>query len=194
MRRLETERLLLRGWLLDDLDDLYEYAQNMDVGVMQGWKPHESKEESLIALNSFIVNDESWAIVLRENNKVIGSIKTSPDENRGRYYAKYVSYVLSADYWGKGYMTEALNRIIKYVFEELNIDLLSAFHYPHNTRSKRVLERCGFQYETTIKQGQKIYDGQVFDTVCYSILAEDYFKRVSPQTARITDILKKIGI
>lgn len=186
MRRLETERLLLRGWLLDDLDDLYEYAQNMDVGVMQGWKPHESKEESLIALNSFIVNDESWAIVLRENNKVIGSIKTSPDENRGRYYAKYVSYVLSADYWGKGYMTEALNRIIKYVFEELNIDLLSAFHYPHNTRSKRVLERCGFQYETTIQQGQKIYDGQVFDTVCYSIFAVDYFKRVSPQTARIT--------
>lgn len=176
MRVLETERLLLRGWMLDDLDDLYEYAQNVDVGVMQGWKPHESKEESLVALNSFIADEERWAIVLKENNKVIGSIKTSPDENRGRYYAKYVSYVLSADYWGKGYMTEAISRIIKYVFEEMNLDLLSAFHYPNNNRSKRVLERCGFQYETTIKQGQKIYNGQVFDTVCYSILAEKYFQ------------------
>ncbi|MDE7283523.1 MAG: GNAT family N-acetyltransferase [Lachnospiraceae bacterium] len=36
MRTLETERLILRGWSLDDLDDLYEYAQNVDVGVMQG--------------------------------------------------------------------------------------------------------------------------------------------------------------
>ena len=70
MRVLETERLLLRGWLLDDLDDLYEYAQNVDVGVMQGWKPHESKEESLAALSSFLADDERWAIVLKKNNKV----------------------------------------------------------------------------------------------------------------------------
>ena len=173
MRVLETERLLLRGWQPDDLDDLYEYAKNANVGIMQGWKPHESREESLAVLKSFITDDERWAIVLKENNKVIGSIKTSPDENRGRYYAKYVSYVLSEDYWGKGYMTEALKRIIKYVFEEVKIDLLSAFCFPHNTRSKCVLERCGFQYETTIKQGRKIYTGQVFDTVCYSILAEE---------------------
>lgn len=177
MRTLETERLLLRGWQLGDLDDLYEYAQNADVGVMQGWKPHESREESLVALNAYIAEDERWAIVLKEKNKVIGSIKTSPDENRGRYYAKYVSYVLSADYWGRGYMTEALKRVIKYAFEEMNVDLLSAFHFPHNIRSKRVLERCGFQYEITIPQGGKIYNGQVFDNVCYSILADDYFQK-----------------
>lgn len=175
MRVLETERLLLRCWQLDDLDDLYEYAQNVDIGVMQGWKPHESKEESLVALNSFIADNERWAIVLKDNNKVIGSIKMSTDDNRGKYYAKYVSYVLSAKYWGKGYMTEALKRIIKYAFEEMNINLLTAFHYPHNVRSQRVIERCGFQYETIIMQGQKIYDGQVFDTVCYLISAEDYF-------------------
>lgn len=173
---LETERLLLRGWQSDDLDDLYEFAKNPDAGIMQGWKPHENKEETLTALNSFITDDENWAVVLKEDNKVIGMIKTSPDENRGRYYAKYVSYALSSNYWGKGYMTEALNRIIKYAFEEMRIDLLSAFHYPHNIRSKRVLERCGFMYETTISQGQKIYNGQIFDTVCYSIMAEDYFK------------------
>lgn len=177
MRILETERLILRGWLLDDLDDLYEYAKNADVGVMQGWKPHESKDESLAVLNDFIADDENWAIMLKENNKVIGSIKTSPDENRGKYYAKYVSYVLSTSYWGRGYVTEGLNRIIQYVFEEMKIDLLSAFHFPHNNRSKRVLERCGFQYETTISQGRKIYTGQVFDTVCYSILAEEYYQK-----------------
>ena len=173
----ETERLILRGWLPDDLDDLYEYAQNPDAGVMQGWKPHESKEESLAALNTFIADDERWAIVFKENGKTIGSIKLSPDTNRGRYNARYVSYVLSADYWGKGCMPEALSRIIRYAFEDMRLDLLSAFHYPHNTRSKRVLEKCGFQYETTVKNGQTIYNGQVFDTVCYSILSEAYFQQ-----------------
>ncbi|MDE5994700.1 MAG: GNAT family N-acetyltransferase [Oscillospiraceae bacterium] len=115
---------------------------------------------------------------MKENQKVIGHLKIYPDENRGKYLAKYISYALSADYWGKGYMTEAVKRIIGYAFEEMEIDLLTAFHYPHNTRSKRVIEKCGFKYETTIKQGQTIYDGQVFDTVCYSILREDYFRDI----------------
>ena len=177
MKTLETERLILRSWLLEDLDDLYEYAKNPNVGSMQGWKPHLSKDESLITLKSFIEDDDRWAIVLKENNKVIGSVRLCPDENRGKYFAKYIHYVLSSDYWGNGYMTEAVKRVIKYAFEEVNVDLLSVFHYPHNIRSKRVIEKCGFQYETTIKQGHKIYDGQVFDTVCYSMLKSDYFNQ-----------------
>ena len=174
MKTIETRRLILRGWHLKDLDDLYEYAKNPDVGLMQGWEPHSSKEVSLNALKSFIVDEDRWAIVLKENGKVIGSVGISPDENRGKYYAKYIHYVLSADYWNIGYMTEAVKRVVKYAFEEMNIDLLSAFHYPHNIRSKRVIEKCGFQYEVTIKQGKKIYDGQIFDTVCYSILKSEY--------------------
>jgi len=174
MKTLATERLILRGWRFEDLDDLYEYAKNPDVGSMQGWEPHSSKEVSLNALKSYIEDDNRWAIVLKDNCKVIGSIGLNPDENRGKYRAKYLHYVLSADYWGNGYMTEAAKRVIRYAFEETDIDLLSVFHYPHNFRSKRVIERCGFEYEVTIEQGNKIYDGQIFDTVCYSILKSEY--------------------
>ncbi len=174
MKTIETERLILRGWQLDDLDDLYEYAKNPNVGLMAGWEPHSSKEVSLNVLKSFIENDDRWAIVLKESGKVIGSLRIYPDENRGKYYAKYINYALSADYWGKGYMTEAVKRVIKYAFEEMYIDLLSAFHYPHNIRSKRVIEKCGFQYEVTLKQSQKIYDGQILDSVCYYILKSEY--------------------
>jgi putative acetyltransferase len=71
-------------------------------------------------------------------------------------------------------MTEAVKRVIKYAFEEMNIDLISVFHYPHNIRSKRVIEKCGFQYEVTLSQICKIYDGQIFDAVCYSILKSEY--------------------
>ena len=176
MKALETERLLLRGWRREDLDDLYEFARYRDAGILQGWKPHENREESREKLDAMISDPENWAIELKENGKAIGWIKMAPDENRGKYYAKYVSYVLSKDYWGRGYMTEALNRIIRYAFEEQKVDLLSAFHYPHNVRSGRVLKRCGFQYETTLEKTQEHYDGQVFDAVCYSLLAKEYFE------------------
>lgn len=174
MKILETERLYLRGWQLEDLDALYECARNPDIGIMAGWEPYSSREVSLNVLKSYIKNDGNWAIVLKENEKVIGQIGISPDENRGKYYAKYMNYLLSSDYWNKGYMTEAVKRVTKYLFEEMNIDLLTIFFYPHNVRSKRVIEKCGFKYESTINQARKIYDGQVCDTVVYSMLKSDY--------------------
>ena len=118
MKTIDTERLILRGWLLDDLNDLYEYAKNPQVGPMAGWKPHSSKEESLNALKYNMENDNRWAIVLKENEKVIGSINLNPDENRGKYCAKLISFALSADYWGNGYMTEALGVVMKELAED----------------------------------------------------------------------------
>lgn len=176
MNILDTERLILRGWQLEDLDDLYEYAKNPNVGPAAGWKPHSNKVVSLELLESYIEKDDRWAIVLKENKKVIGSLRIHPDENRGKYYAKSINYDLSPKFWGKGYMTEAVKCVVKYAFEEMHIDLLSVFHYPRNISSKRVIEKSGFQYEITLKQTSKRYDGQVFDVVCYSILKSDYYK------------------
>lgn len=178
MKTIETERLILRGWQLEDLDDFYECAKNPNVGPMAGWKPHLSREISLNVLKSYIEDDGRWAIVLKEKGKVIGSIRLYSDENRGKYSernsAKLISYFLSHDYWGKGYMTEVVRRVIKYAFEEINTELLTVFHIPQNISTKRVIEKCGFQYETTIAQGYKNYDGQVFDSVFYSILKSEY--------------------
>ena len=172
---LETEHLILRKWQLMDLDDLYEYAKNPCVGSMAGWKPHESKEEAFNVIKYYIENDYRWALVLKESGKVIGTVNIKPDNNRGKYYAKLLSFALSADFWGKGYMTEAVKCVVKYVFEEMGVDILTAFHYPHNMRSKRVIEKCGFKYEGTIEQGSKTYDGQVFDSIFYSIIKSDYY-------------------
>lgn len=60
MKSIDTGRLILRGWLLDDLNDLYEYAKNPQVGPMAGWKPHSSKEESLNALKSVTGNYNAY--------------------------------------------------------------------------------------------------------------------------------------
>ncbi|MCL1873668.1 MAG: GNAT family N-acetyltransferase [Clostridiales bacterium] len=68
-------------------------------------------------------------------------------------------------------MTEA----VKYAFDELNIDVLSIYHRPANIRSQRVIEKCGFKYEGILRQANKVYDGQIFDDVCYSMLKPEYY-------------------
>lgn len=173
MHTLETERLILRSFREEDLQDFYEYAKNQNVGPNAGWKPHENKEESLRILNDFINGNEVWAIVYKEHNKVIGSIGLHKDDLRIASNVKMMGYVLSEPYWGKGLMTEAVKGIMEYAFNDLHLDLLSIYHYPFNKRSKRVIEKCGFKYEGTLRYAKQVYDGSVYDTVCYSITKDE---------------------
>ncbi len=178
MKTLETDRLILRSFMLDDLDDFFEYAKNPNIGPNAGWQPHSKKEDTLKILQSFINKDEVWAIVYKENKKVIGSLGIHADTKRNNSKARQMGYVISEDYWGKGLMTEACKCAIKYVFEDINLDLLSIYHYPFNNKSKRVIEKCGFKYEGTFRKASTVYTGEVFDDVCYSILKEEYFQGI----------------
>lgn len=141
---------------------------------MGGWEPHSNMDMTRDVLNEYMESDERWAVVLKDSQKAIGGIRVWEDQNRGKFYAKLINYVLAEAYRGNGYMTEAIKRIVRYLFEEVHIDLLTAFCYPDNVRSKNVLERCGFAYEMTVEQGCKRFDGEVLDAVIYSILKSDY--------------------
>lgn len=174
MKTLETERLILRPFSPRDLDDFYEYARNPNVGPNAGWKPHESREESQEILARIIEGGEVWALECKENHSVIGSAGLHADKRREGVNARMLGYVLSEDYWGRGLMAEAAGRIMRHAFEELGVDILSVYHYPHNRRSKRVIEKCGFSYEGTLRQGSRIFDGTVYDSVCYSITRSEY--------------------
>ena len=164
---------MLQPWNIENIDDFHELLQN-PVCIIGGWKPSLDKQESLHTLKSYIEDDDRWAIVLKEHKKAIGFIRLFPDNNRGQYDTKMINYLLNENYWNNGYMTEAVKCVVKYAFEELNIDLLSAFCVPQNIRSKSVLEKSGFQYEWTIKNGYKRYDGETYDAVIYSIFKCDY--------------------
>ena len=72
--RLESERLILREFEPSDVDDLFEYASVPGVGEMAGWPHHPNIEESKYRVNKFISEKHTFAIVYRENNKVIGSL------------------------------------------------------------------------------------------------------------------------
>ena len=148
---IETERLILRPFQQSDLDDFYEYASVEGVGEMAGWKHHESKEFSQKILDLFINEDKTFAIVLKENNKVIGSLGV---EEYGMeqalseffdYQGREIGYVLSKDYWGKGLMPEAVKAVIDYLFNVQKLDFLTCGYYEFNNQSKKVQGKCGFK-------------------------------------------------
>ena len=155
--RIETKRLILRPWRESDLDDFYEYASVPGVGEMAGWPHHRSVEESRRILASFISGKKTFALELKENRKVVGSLGLEPrDEDAGlppELQGREIGYVLSKDFWGRGLMSEAVKAVIDYCFTVLNFDYLTCGHFNHNDRSRRVVEKSGFQFlKNTITQ------------------------------------------
>lgn len=148
---LETDRLIIREWKETDLEDFYEYAKVDGVGQMAGWNPHTSIQESKTILEMFIKEKKTFALELKDNHKVIGSLgleelSLSLGEEYENFVGREIGYVLSKDYWGKGLMPEAVNSVIKFCFEQENYDYLMCSHFVVNYQSKRVIEKCGFRF------------------------------------------------
>jgi acetyltransferase len=178
MATLTTKRFILRSITMDDIDDIYEYAKEENVGPNAGWKPHESREETIeIAKQIFIGQETVWAIVYKENPKVIGTVALIDDPKREYDRAKMIGYAISQNYWGRGIMTEVAKEVIEYGFEQLELDLISAYCYPFNLRSKRVIEKCGFQYEGTLKKAERVYNGEIYDNLCFALTKEEYTQK-----------------
>lgn len=146
--RIETERLVLRAWKESDLEDLYRYASVPGVGEMAGWVHHQSMDESRRILNSFIKHKKTFALELKENGMVIGSLgleEQDPDPEPVKQ-GREIGYVLSKDYWGRGLMPEAVRAVIDYCFRVLDYDYLTCGHFLRNDRSRRVVEKSGFRF------------------------------------------------
>lgn len=150
-KQIETERLILRAFCQDDLEDFYQYASVQGVGERAGWFHHKSREESQSKLDSFVLEDQTFAICLKSNNKVIGSlgVKQYGLEDKltefTNYQGRELGFVLSKDYWNKGIMTEAVKAVINYLFNECHLDFLTCGHFISNTSSQRVQQKCGFK-------------------------------------------------
>lgn len=149
---LKTQRLILRPWCENDLEDFYHYASVDGVGQMAGWNPHKNREESNKILSCFIAGKRTFA--LEYEGKVIGSLGI--EEYREKDYpelanlkGREIGYVLSKDYWGHGLMPEAVKAVISYLFDRVQLDFILVGHFDWNKQSARVIEKCGFQYIKT---------------------------------------------
>ena len=185
---IETDRLILRFWKEKDLKDFNEYAKEKGVGEMAGWFHHESLDKSREILSSFIENKSDFALILKETGKVIGSF--------GFHESKWVSesayknlkyttlgYVLSKSYWGKGLMPEAVNAVIKYLFDNTEIEAIAISHFKHNEQSKRVIEKVGFIHVMDGTQMSKM--GIEFEDKKYILLKNNFNKFMKEATEKL---------
>jgi len=177
MKTLETERLILRLWKETDVNDMFEYATDPRVGPNAGWPAHENIETSRGIVDRFIEDKDVYAIVLKAENKVIGSLglhERKPDESLAHLKQREIGYVLSANYWGQGIMPEAVKRVIKYGFEELDLDLIWCGYFSFNERSKRVIEKSGFNYKFTSTKNLPLLGNEEVEVLHYNIEKEEY--------------------
>ena len=149
--RRETERLILRPWTMDDLEDFYEYASIEGLGQMAGWLPHKTIDESRTILDLFIRNKKVFAIELKETGKVIGSLgieEPDPDPE-ATLQGRELGFVLHKAHWGSELAPEAVKVIKSWCFDTLGYDFLTCSHFDWNNRSRRVIEKTGFRYFST---------------------------------------------
>lgn len=172
MKRLETERLILRPWCMEDAEDLFAYASTPKVGPMAGWKPHDNLDESRRILKMFIKEDDTWALELKKNHRVIGSLGLHDSKRTDFFYDREIGYVLSEDYWGQGLIVEAAKAVMAYAFIERNMKTLLVAHFDFNNQSKRVIEKLGFEHITHLAAACRRYDGVVLDDEVYTMTRE----------------------
>lgn len=175
---IETERLFLRSFKLQDLFDFFEYAKVVGVGEMAGWTHHRTLDESKNMLEMFIEDKHILAIVYKESNKVIGSFGIHPLKEVIKEPGVEIGYVISKDYWGQGLAVEATKAVLGHLFKEYKIPLVGVSHFSYNHQSQRVIEKCGFIYHDDIdllnNKGQqikgKIHFMTIKDAACLKLI------------------------
>lgn len=176
--RLVGERIIIRDLSFKDLNCYYEFGKNPNVGPMAGWKPFPSEEIAKRMLSNLILSKETYAISLKEDSKkLIGTISIYNSGIRKYKKVKSLGFSLNQDYWGKGLMPEAVNLIIDYVFLKTDCEVLEVGHHSDNYASKRVIEKCGFNYDGRLCKFKKLYDGRLIDADFYSMTKEDYERK-----------------
>ncbi len=149
---METERLILRKWRVEDAESLFEYASDPDVGPKAGWQPHRSVEESRGIIENVLNGAECYAICEKGSDRAIGSIELilkGHTDMTEREDECELGYWLGKPYWGRGYMPEAARELLRRGFEELGMRTIWCGYYDGNLKSKRVQEKLGFEYHHT---------------------------------------------
>ena len=181
---IKTDRLILRAFNDNDLEDLYAYAKTPGLGEMAGWPHHKSIEDSKEVLERFKKNKDVLAI--EKEGKVIGSIGLHPVDSE--FYKEFedkkgkeIGFVLSEDFHRQKIMTEAVKALMKYAFEDLGLDYISAGYFRGNFKSRWFQQKLGFSYYGS--HVVKVAMGNFEPTHQTIFTKEDYFSNKTGQVS-----------
>lgn len=171
-----TERLILRKITVSDLYDVYDYSRREEVSRYLLWSPHTdpqmTKNHLKYLQTAYAKRDfHDWGVVIAESGKMIGTCGFSHFDEENN--AGEIGYVLNSDYWGMGYATEAVMRVMAFGFETLGLHRIYARILEGNTASDRVAQKCGMRLESIHKRAL-IVKGEYKTFSEYAILKEEY--------------------
>lgn len=176
---LLTKRLLLRPFRMEDAYAMYEnWASDEEVVKYLRWPAHQDVTISQKVLSQWTSHYHEpdyyqWAIELRESHQIIGSISVvSKNEEVGMVH---IGYCIGRAWWHQGYTSEALERLITFFFEDVQVNRIESQHDPNNPNSGRVMAHCGMKKEGIHRQADISNQG-IEDACMYAILASDVRK------------------
>ena len=173
---LETDRLILRRFTLDDAMDMYRnWASDPEVTKFLTWKTYESPETADTILKIWVENYEQpdfyqWAIELKEIGQPVGSISVVRLNNKVE--SAEIGYCIGKAWWHQGFTSEALERVMRFLFDEVGVNRVEARHDVNNPNSGKVMQKCGMTLEGIHRQADMNNQG-LCDEACYAILKNE---------------------
>lgn len=174
---LQTNRLILRSFTLEDAPEVQRLAGEKDIASTTQLIPHPYEDGMAEEWISSHKNDFdngvaiTFAIVHREEKYLIGAIALS--EIKKEFEIATIGYWIGKPFWNQGYCTEAAHAVLKYAFEELNLNKIHAHHFKRNPASGKVMQKIGMKREGCLRQHVKRW-GKFEDVEAYGILKEEF--------------------
>jgi len=150
---IETARLRLRKPAMDDAEAIYTtYASDAEATRYVSFRTHQSSEDAREFLRHCTAGwaadgPFTWVIALRDNGRVAGTIDIRPQGHRVE-----IGYIIGREYWGRGYMTEAVRAVSEWVLAQPEIHRVWAMCDVDNLASARVMEKSGMQREGRLRR------------------------------------------
>ena len=175
-QRIETQRLILRRFKIDDAEDMYNnWASDPEVTKFLTWPVHSSVEVTRALLTDWVSHYTdggyfNWVMEHKETGKAIGNISVVKlNENTE---AADMGYCMSRAYWGQGLMPEALEAVMTYLFNVVGLNRIAACHDVNNPKSGRVMDKAGMKREGVLRAAGKNNQG-ICDEVWHATIRKD---------------------
>lgn len=176
---IETKNLILRRFTYEDSTDMLKYwIADESVQSMYSEPVYTTQEQVRGLLDKYIGSYENedyyrWAVILKESGECIGQIAYFLVDTKNNFAE--IEYCIGTDFQCRGFATEAAKAVIEYGFEKIQLHKVQICHKSINVPSRRVIEKCGFCYEGTLRD-YFYMNGRYVDRLYYSILESEYKK------------------
>lgn len=173
---LETERLILRQLRLEDAADLYHYFSTDAVTAFYDLDSFTEliQAEDLIKNWSDRFNNDlgiRWGITLKSEDRIIGTCGYFNWAKK--HFKAEIGYELAPEYWNQGYMSEAVESVIRFGFKEFELNRIQALIHPNNVNSRKLLEKTRFTEEGLLNE-YYFKKNRFVDAVIFSRLKKNY--------------------